>query len=63
MDYSKDMQVADKHMKPLPLAIREIQIKTTMRYHFIPVRHKEMAQCHVGQGLKKQSPHILLVGM
>ena len=38
MDYSKDMQVAGKHTEPIPLAIRKMQIKTTMRCHFIPIR-------------------------
>ena len=65
----EDMQVAKKHMKTCltSLIIREMQIKTTMRYHLTPVRmaiiKKIYKQYVLERVWRKGNPPTLLVGM
>jgi hypothetical protein len=43
------------------LAIKEMQIKTTLRLHLIPVRTP--TTINVGEDAGKRNPHTQLVGM
>ena len=55
------------HEKMLTVTmIREMQIKTTMRYHFTPIRMaiiNKLTKNKCWQGCRKETPRALLVGM
>ena len=63
----EDIQIANKDMTgwSTSLIVREMQMKTTMRYHLTPVRMaiiKNLQTINAGEGVEKREPSCTVGG-